>query len=128
MPRLNFESIARAAEGAADLARRETLPRFRSVSVEIKADGSPVTEADRAAERAIRKHLRQADNLATRRSDFFKKVVADLFKVGKKLYERGNSERALKTLAPLLPIAEGSERAVMLVHVQQHHRKRNTRE
>ncbi len=59
MPRLDFESIARAAEGAADLARRETLPRFRSVSVEIKADGTPVTEADRAAERAIREHLRQ---------------------------------------------------------------------
>jgi histidinol phosphatase-like enzyme (inositol monophosphatase family) len=58
--RLDFESIARAAEGAADLARRETLPRFRSVAVEIKADGSPVTEADRAAEHAIRDHLRQA--------------------------------------------------------------------
>ena len=60
MPRLDFESIARAAEAAADLARRETLPRFRSASVEIKADGTPVTEADRAAERAIRAHLQRA--------------------------------------------------------------------
>jgi histidinol-phosphatase len=55
---LDFETIAQAAESAADLARREILPRFRSVAVETKADGSPVTEADRAAERVIREHLR----------------------------------------------------------------------
>jgi histidinol phosphatase-like enzyme (inositol monophosphatase family) len=55
---LDFEAIARAAESAADLARREILPRFRSVAVETKDDGSPVTEADKAAERAIRRHLR----------------------------------------------------------------------
>jgi histidinol phosphatase-like enzyme (inositol monophosphatase family) len=58
--RLDFEAIARAAESAADAARREVLPRFRSVGVETKADGSPVTEADRAAERAIRARLREA--------------------------------------------------------------------
>ena len=45
------------ASHACDLARREILPRFRSVDVEIKADGSPVTEADRAAERSIRQTL-----------------------------------------------------------------------
>jgi histidinol-phosphatase len=56
----DFEAIARAAESAADLARRETLPRFRAVAVQTKADGSPVTEADMAAERTIRRRLREA--------------------------------------------------------------------
>ena len=42
------------AERAADAARQEILPRFRNVAVETKADGSPVTEADRQAEQAIR--------------------------------------------------------------------------
>jgi histidinol-phosphatase len=60
VPALNFDAIAQAAESAADLARREILPRFRSVAVETKADGSPVTEADKAAERVIREHLRGA--------------------------------------------------------------------
>jgi histidinol phosphatase-like enzyme (inositol monophosphatase family) len=53
-------SAARAACAAADAARREVLPRFRSVEVETKADGTPVTEADRAAERAIRAVLASA--------------------------------------------------------------------
>lgn len=53
-----LEEAARIAARAADLARAETLPRFRSVAVETKTDGSPVTEADRAAERAIRSVLR----------------------------------------------------------------------
>jgi histidinol-phosphatase len=60
VPALNFDAIAQAAESAADLARREILPRFRHVAVETKADGSPVTEADKAAERVIREHLRGA--------------------------------------------------------------------
>lgn len=60
MAPINFPAAARAAEAAADAARREILPRFRSVSVETKSDGSPVTEADRAAERAIRATLREA--------------------------------------------------------------------
>ena len=60
MSALNFEAIAQAAESAADLARREILPRFRRVAVETKADGSPVTEADKAAERVLREHLRSA--------------------------------------------------------------------
>ena len=33
------------------------MPRFRRVATEIKGDGSPVTEADRAAERALREVL-----------------------------------------------------------------------
>ena len=60
MAALDLEAAARAAEAAADRARREILPRFRAVSVETKRDGSPVTEADRAAERAIRETLRAA--------------------------------------------------------------------
>jgi myo-inositol-1(or 4)-monophosphatase len=57
---IDLAAAARAAEAAADLARAEILPRFRAVAVETKTDGSPVTEADRAAERAIRSHLRAA--------------------------------------------------------------------
>lgn len=60
MSPIDLAAAARAAEAAADLARAETLPRFRAVAVETKSDGSPVTEADRAAERAIRAHLRAA--------------------------------------------------------------------
>ncbi len=45
---------------AADRARAEILPRFRNVAVEVKSDGSPVTEADHAAERAIRAVLSDA--------------------------------------------------------------------
>ena len=60
MSPLDLQAAARVAEAAADRARRETLPRFRSVAVETKSDGSPVTEADRAAERAIRECLREA--------------------------------------------------------------------
>jgi histidinol phosphatase-like enzyme (inositol monophosphatase family) len=57
---LDLEAAARAASAAADRARAETLPRFRHVATEHKADGSPVTEADLAAERAIREVLREA--------------------------------------------------------------------
>lgn len=55
-----LSELARVAGHAADRARREILSRFRSVAVETKADGSPVTEADRAAERAIRECLGEA--------------------------------------------------------------------
>lgn len=55
-----LEQAARSVEIAADAARAETLPRFRSVAVELKSDGTPVTEADRAAEQVIRKALRGA--------------------------------------------------------------------
>jgi len=57
------EILKRAADTAclaSDAARKEILPRFRGVAVERKADGSPVTEADRAAEIAIREILRRA--------------------------------------------------------------------
>jgi histidinol phosphatase-like enzyme (inositol monophosphatase family) len=58
---IDLEAAARAASAAADAARREVMPRFRRVAVETKADGSPVTEADRAAERAMRAVLRGFD-------------------------------------------------------------------
>jgi histidinol phosphatase-like enzyme (inositol monophosphatase family) len=57
---IDLAGAAAAAEVAADLARAEILPRFRDVTVESKPDGSPVTEADRAAERVIRQHLQAA--------------------------------------------------------------------
>ena len=60
MPALDLERAAQVASHACDLARREIMPRFCDVSVEFKADGSPVTEADRAAERAIRGVLESA--------------------------------------------------------------------
>ncbi len=46
----------------ADLADTETLRRFRApdLRTETKADKSPVTEADRAAEQTIRQHLATA--------------------------------------------------------------------
>ena len=49
-----------AAEAAADLAGAAIRPLFRSpLLVEAKGDASPVTEADRAAERAMRGLLRE---------------------------------------------------------------------
>ena len=60
MAQLDLALLSKAAGAAADRARIEILPRFRRVAVEHKADGSPVTEADRAAERAIRDFLREA--------------------------------------------------------------------
>ena len=56
-----FIELAALAALAADAARREILPRFRRVGVEFKQDGSPVTEADRAAEQAIKHVLREGD-------------------------------------------------------------------
>jgi len=60
MSGIDLEAAARVADEAANLARAEILPRCRTVSVETKSDGSPVTEADRAAERAVRAHLAAA--------------------------------------------------------------------
>ena len=59
--RSDLASLAKLAARAADAARAEILPRFRHVGVEIKGDGSPVTEADRAAEQAIRRVLQEGD-------------------------------------------------------------------
>lgn len=53
---LDLPELAAAATRAAEQARAEILPRFRNLSredVETKADGSPVTVADRAAERVL---------------------------------------------------------------------------
>lgn len=41
----------------AEVAESEILPRFRTVTATRKPDGTEVTEADREAERAMRKHL-----------------------------------------------------------------------
>lgn len=57
---LDLPSLASIVERALDSAREQTLPRFRSVETEWKSDGSPVTEADREAERVIREVLREA--------------------------------------------------------------------
>jgi len=57
---LLLDDALRAAQRAADRARQQVLPRFRSVAVETKSDGSPITEADRAAEQAIRATLRES--------------------------------------------------------------------
>ncbi|HEY6895413.1 MAG TPA: inositol monophosphatase family protein, partial [Rhodanobacteraceae bacterium] len=59
------EFLARALEAAqraADAAEAITLPRYRArdFAVETKADATPVTEADRAAEAAIKRVLRAA--------------------------------------------------------------------
>ena len=48
------------AHQACDRARAEILPRYRRVAVDRKGDGSPVTEADLAAERAIREVIQEA--------------------------------------------------------------------
>jgi histidinol phosphatase-like enzyme (inositol monophosphatase family) len=55
-----LERAFEIAQRAADRARMEILSRFRRVAVETKRDGSPVTEADRAAERAIREVIGEA--------------------------------------------------------------------
>ena len=49
-----LQDALRVAHEACDRAREEIMPRFRNVAVETKGDGSPVTEADREAERVIR--------------------------------------------------------------------------
>jgi len=57
---IDLAALAPVVERALDRAREETLSRFRSVTTEWKSDGSPVTEADYAAERAMREVLREA--------------------------------------------------------------------
>ena len=57
---VDLERVAATAQEAAQLARAEIVPRYRCVAVETKGDGTPITEADRAAEQAIRRHLSQA--------------------------------------------------------------------
>jgi inositol-phosphate phosphatase/L-galactose 1-phosphate phosphatase/histidinol-phosphatase len=51
----DLKSFAALAERLADAARPEIMGRFRTgIHADVKADASPVTEADRAAERAMR--------------------------------------------------------------------------
>lgn len=56
-----FERALAAAQRAADAAEAITRARYRSgaFSVDIKADATPVTEADREAEAAIKRVLRE---------------------------------------------------------------------
>lgn len=55
-----LRSALAVAARACDAARAEILPRYRKTSVETKQDGSPVTVADREAERAIRRVIGEA--------------------------------------------------------------------
>jgi histidinol phosphatase-like enzyme (inositol monophosphatase family) len=56
----DLQDALTVAHRACDLAREEILPRYRRVEVETKGDGSPVTEADRAAELTIRRTIEEA--------------------------------------------------------------------
>jgi histidinol-phosphatase len=51
------QSLLDAALELARIAEGEILPRFRHAAVELKADGTPVTEADRRAEAVMREQL-----------------------------------------------------------------------
>ena len=55
-----LRSALAVADRACDAARAEILPRYRKTAVETKHDGSPVTVADREAERAIRRVIGEA--------------------------------------------------------------------
>ncbi|MCP5395554.1 MAG: histidinol-phosphatase [Sphingomonadaceae bacterium] len=55
---MNLTAEIALAHRLADAARAEILPHFRRVDVERKEDASPVTEADRAAEEAMRRILK----------------------------------------------------------------------
>jgi histidinol-phosphatase len=57
---MNHREIEQFLDELCELAAAETLPRFRAdINVTNKAKGGfdPVTEADKAAERALRKHI-----------------------------------------------------------------------
>ena len=58
--RQDLDDALEVAHRACDLARAEIMPRFRNVEIETKGDGSPVTEADREAELAIREVIESA--------------------------------------------------------------------
>jgi histidinol-phosphatase len=87
MAPLDLQAAAHAAQAAADLARTETLSRFRNVAVETKSDGSPVTEADRAAEQAIRKSLKAA--------------TPDFSILGEEFGEEGSADRPRWLIDPI---------------------------
>ncbi len=54
LPAAELAALAQIAERASEAARREILSRFRQTRVSTKDDGTVVTEADLAAERAMR--------------------------------------------------------------------------
>ncbi len=56
----DLDAALAVAHRACDAARAEILPRYGRVAVETKGDGSPVTEADREAEQAIRRVIADA--------------------------------------------------------------------
>jgi histidinol-phosphatase len=105
----------------ADVADSLTLPRFRAVDliVETKADATPVTEADRAVERALRARLSEA-----RRGDA---VVGEEFGPGGAAPAAGrrwivdpidgtaNYMRGVPVWATLIALAEGDEMRVGVV-------------
>ena len=55
---IDLEALARHAAVAADRARQILLAAGTPEAAETKADGTPVTATDRAAERAIRETLK----------------------------------------------------------------------
>lgn len=59
---MSFRRELRIALEAADAADAVTSPRFRAhdLAVEVKSDATPVSEADRAAEQAIRRVIGEA--------------------------------------------------------------------
>jgi histidinol-phosphatase len=57
---MSFASDLELAQALARTAEAEILPRFRTVSVTHKPDGTEVTEADREAERVMREQLADA--------------------------------------------------------------------
>lgn len=54
-----YDDLLALARELPRIAEREILPRFQSVTVEHKADGTEITEADRAAEVAMRAAIRK---------------------------------------------------------------------
>ncbi len=60
IPDAELDAALAVAHRACDAARAEILPRYGRVAIETKGDGSPVTEADREAERAIRSVITEA--------------------------------------------------------------------
>jgi myo-inositol-1(or 4)-monophosphatase len=61
---LSVDFISRAVRAVREVAATEILPRFRTVSALRKDDGSLVTEADLAAQRALARSLERLEPVA----------------------------------------------------------------
>lgn len=61
---LTVAFAARVIDAVRQVAADEILPRFRTVSAMRKDDGSVVTEADLAAQRALERRLREVEDVA----------------------------------------------------------------